>query len=183
MLTRTRYTLGAFAFVFALAVGSSAQSTVAGSAQRAPSSPARAFVVLPAQSLDDLERKLRADNKAEDLIGGEGMQLRVAVQHEHDRSGAAAEVHDASDDVYYVLEGSATLTLGGKLDAPREAEPGEWRSPRIVGGQTFEIKKGDLVVVPRGTPHQRSTAGKDFSMILIKVFAAPLPKPPVKSKL
>ena len=178
MLTRTKYILGAFAFVFALATGSSAQSSVAASAQRAPSSPARAFVVLTAQSLDELERRLRTNNKAEDLIGGEGMQLRVAVQHERDRSGAAAEVHDASDDVYYVLEGSATLTLGGKLDAPREAEPGEWRSPRIVGGQTFEIKKGDLVVVPRGTPHQRSTAGKDFSMILIKVFAAPLPKPP-----
>src|SRR5438067_10477577 len=134
--------------------------------------------MLQAQSLSDLEQKLRADNKVEELIGGEGMQLRVAVQHDKSRPTALAEVHDASDDVYYVLEGTATLTLGGKLDSPREAEPGEWRSPRIVGGQTFEIKKGDLVVVRRGTPHQRSDAGKDFSMILIKVFAAPLPKPP-----
>jgi hypothetical protein len=80
-----------------------------------------------------------------------------------------------------VLEGSAALTLGGRLDSPREVEPGEWRSPRIVGGQSFEIKKGDLVVVPRGTPHQRSTAGKDFTMILIKVYAAPLPPPARKA--
>ena len=28
----------------------------------------------------------------------------------------------------------------------------------------------DLVVVPRGTPHQRTVTGKGFSMILIKVF-------------
>ena len=63
------------------------------------------------------------------------------------------------------------LVLGGTLDAPREVEPGEWRSTRIVGGKTYEIAKGDLIVVPRGTPHQRSTAGKDFTMILIKVFA------------
>jgi len=30
-------------------------------------------------------------------------------------------------------------------------------------------------VIPRGTPHMHSTAGKDFSMLLIKVWAAPLP--------
>jgi mannose-6-phosphate isomerase-like protein (cupin superfamily) len=133
--------------------------------------------VLAAQSLGDLERKLQPDNKVEELIGGEGMQLRVAVQHEKDRSGAAAEVHDASDDVYYVLQGTATLTLGGKLESPRETEPGEWRGPRISGGETLAIAKGDLVIVPRGTPHQRSTAGKDFTMILIKVFAEPQRKP------
>lgn len=155
----------------------SAQSAVS-SAQRAPSKAIRPVVVLSAQSLTDLEQKLQPDNKVEELIGGAGMELRVAVQHEKNKSGAAAELHDASDDVYYVLEGSATLVVGGKLDAPTEAEPGEWRSPRIVDGRTVEINKGDLVVVPRGTPHQRSTTGKDFMMILIKVYAEPL-KPPV----
>jgi len=140
-------------------------------AQRAPSKAIRPVVVLSAQSLADLEKKLATENKAEDLIGGEGMQLRVAIQHEKDKTDAAAELHDASDDVYYVTEGSATLVLGGTLDSPREVEPGEWRSARIVGGKTYEITKGDLIVVPRGTPHQRNTGGKDFTMILIKIFA------------
>jgi mannose-6-phosphate isomerase-like protein (cupin superfamily) len=159
----------------ALAVSSMAQ-TVQTTTPRAPGNPARPFVVMPAQSLSDLERKLQPENKAEDLIGGEGMQTRVAIQHDKSRPTAAAELHDASDDVYYVLEGTATLTLGGKLDTPNEIEPGEWRSPRINGGQTFQITKGDLIVVPRGTPHQRT--GKDFSMILIKIYAVPLPAPP-----
>jgi mannose-6-phosphate isomerase-like protein (cupin superfamily) len=171
-----KHTLAATACASLLTVSSLAQSVTTGQTQRAPSSPSRPFVMLQAQSLSDLKQKLRADNKVEDLIGGEGMQLRVAVQHDKSRPTALAEVHDASDDVYYVLEGTATLTLGGKLDSPREAEPGEWRSPRIIGGQTFEIKKGDLIVVPHGTPHQRT--GKDFSMILIKIFAKPLPAPP-----
>ncbi len=133
------------------------------------------FIQESIDRLSDLERKLQPENKAEDLIGGEGMQLRVAIQHDKSRPTAAAELHDASDDVYYVLEGTATLVLGGKLDAPHEIEPGEWRSPKINGGQTFQITKGDLIVVPRGMPHQRT--GKDFSMILIKVFAAPQPAP------
>ena len=164
----------------ALAVASFAQTGGSEAARRAPAEPLRPFVVLTAQSLSDLERRVRAENRAEDLTGGAGTQLRVAVIHEKDKPAAEAEVHDASDDVYYVLEGSATLTLGGKLEAPRETEPGEWRAARIAGGRTFEVKKGDLVVMPRGTPHSRSTAGKDFSMILIKVWAAPLPAAPPK---
>src|SRR6266566_9046947 len=148
------------------------------SAQRKPSQSTRPFVVMSSQSLDDLQKKLHSDNKTEELIDSAGMQLRVAVQHEKNKTGAAAELHDASDDVYYVLAGSATLTLGGKLDAPKETDPGEWRSPRIVDGKTVEIKKGDLVVVPRGTPHQRSTENKDFTMILIKIYSEPLKKRP-----
>ena len=159
----------AIAFATVLSIGATAQTTP--QAGREPSSPIRPFIVLQAQSLSDLEQKIGTDNKVEELTGGEGMQLRVAIQHDKSRPTALAELHDASDDVYYVLEGSATLTLGGKLDAPREDSPGEWKSEKIIGGQTFEIKKGDLIVVPRGTVHQRTVTGKGFSMILIKVFA------------
>jgi mannose-6-phosphate isomerase-like protein (cupin superfamily) len=140
-----------------------------------PSSPAKPFIVKTKQSVDDLEKSLSTDNKVEDLIGGSGMQLRVAVQHDKFRDNPDAEVHDESDDVYYVLDGTAQLILGGTLDNPREAAPGEWKSKKINGGTTFEIKKGDLIIVPRGTPHQRnSIKGKEFSMILIKVFRDPI---------
>ncbi len=179
MLHRAQYISVAFACLLLLAINSSAQTAAKDGAatQRAPSSPARPFIVERAQPLSELEQKLHPDSKVAELFGGAGMQLRVAVQHDKDKAGAAAELHDASDDVYYVLEGTATLTLGGRLDVPKEVEPGEWRSPHIVGGQTFEIAKGDLIIVPRGTPHERSTAGKEFSMILIKVYAEPLRAP------
>jgi mannose-6-phosphate isomerase-like protein (cupin superfamily) len=174
MLTKMKLAIVAVVFTFALAASVSAQSD-SRSAQRSPTVAARPFVVLPNQSLSEVQRKLQPENKTEELIGGEGMQLRVAVQHEKNKTDAAAELHDASDDVYYVLEGAAMLTLGGKLDAPREVQPGEWRSPHIIGGQAFEVKKGDLIIVPRGTPHQRTTAGRDFTMILIKVYAEGMP--------
>ena len=165
-------------FAAAAAAASSAQTTEKQTETRAPSSPIRPYVVLTAQSVADVERKLHPEtNKGHELIGGEGMELRVAVQHENNLAPPAAEIHDASDDVYYVLEGTATLTLGGKLESPKEVEPGEWRGPRIEGGQNFDVKKGDLIIVPRGTPHMRSTVGKDFAMILIKVFDKPLPAP------
>jgi mannose-6-phosphate isomerase-like protein (cupin superfamily) len=181
MASSIRNALCAFVLAAAgasLSPGAAAQATGGPAAGRAPSRPARPFVVMTAQTVADVERRLHPEtNRGEELIGGEGMELRVAVQHENNLAPAAAEIHDASDDVYYVLEGAATLTLGGRLDAPKEVEPGEWRGPRIEGGRSFEVKKGDLVIVPRGTPHMRSTVGKDFAMILIKVFDKPLPKP------
>lgn len=148
-----------------------AGSVFANAQTRQPSTAAKPYIVKTKQSLGDLEKSLATDNKVEDLTGGPGTQLRVAIQHDKLRENADAELHDDSDDVYYVLEGTAQLTLGGMLDSPREASPGEWRSKKINGGTSFEIKKGDLIVVPRGTPHQRnSVKGKEFSMILIKVF-------------
>ena len=177
MVRGIRHLACALIFASAAALSAQAQTADKGAAGRAPRTPIRPFVVLRSQSLGELERKLHPENTTEEITGGEGTELRVAVQHEHDRAAAAAEIHDASDDVYYVLEGSATLTLGGTLESPREVEPGEWRGPRIEGGQTFDVKKGDLVIVPRGTPHMRSTTGKDFSMLLIKVFDKPLPAP------
>ena len=86
------------------------------------------------------------------------------------RATAADAIHDDVIPANLSLA-EAELTLGGKLENPREATPGEWKSKTIVGGQTFTIKKGDLIVVPRGTPHQRiNSKGKTFSLILIKIF-------------
>lgn len=180
MASSTRNALLSFIFAAASAAGASAQTTASATTTvtRGPSSPIRPYVVMTAQTVADVERKLHPQtNKGEELIGGEGMELRVVVQHENNLAPASAEIHDASDDVYYVLEGAATLTLGGRLEAPKEVETGEWRGPRIEGGKNFDVKKGDLVIVPRGTPHMRSTVGKDFAMILIKVFDKPLPAP------
>jgi mannose-6-phosphate isomerase-like protein (cupin superfamily) len=180
-LIRSSPSLNLFGLAFLLII-----SAITASAQRKPSEATRPVVVMPAQSLNELKERLKPGSKTEELIDSAGMELRVAVQHENNKTGVAAELHDASDDVYYVLDGSATLVLGGKLDAPKEVEPGEWRSPKIIDGKTFEITKGDLVVVPRGTPHQRSTANKDFTMILIKIYENPLkpgaPKPTVLSQ-
>ena len=155
--------------ISAFSIVSFAQTT------REPSKAIRPFIVKTKQSVADLEKSLRGENKVEDLTGGAGTQLRVAVQHDEKKDTSLAELHDESDDVYYVLEGSAQLTLGGNLENPKEQTPGEWRSEKIVGGQTFTITKGDLIVVPRGTPHHRiNTKGKTFSLILIKIFAEPI---------
>lgn len=162
-------------------------AAVAVSAQtRQPSTAIKPYVVRSKQSLADLEKKLAVDKtdvasknltvtKVEDIIGGPGMETRVAVQHDTRRSGDLVELHDKSDDVYYVLKGAATLELGGTMVDPKEATPGEWKAKTVTGAQSVVIKEGDIVMVPRGTPHRRTVTGKGFSMILIKIFEDPLP--------
>jgi quercetin dioxygenase-like cupin family protein len=63
------------------------------------------------------------------------------------------EVHVQDADVIYVLDGSATFVTGGALVEPHEIGPGEIRGSGIQGGETRTIAKGDVIVVPAGTPH------------------------------
>lgn len=145
---------------------------VAGAQTRQPSTPSKPIIVKTKQQVADVMKSLeRQDgNKTEDIVAASGTQMRVAVFYDEKRENDLVEVHDASDDIYYVLEGTATLLLGGSLVEANEISPGEWRAKSSTGGQRYEIKKGDVIVVPRGTPHQRTVTGKGFSMILIKVF-------------
>jgi mannose-6-phosphate isomerase-like protein (cupin superfamily) len=146
--------------------------SIANAQTRQPSRATKPIVVKTKQQIADVMRSLERQegNKNEDVVAASGMQMRVAVFHDEKRENDLVEVHDGSDDIYYVLEGTATLLLGGTLVEPNEISPGEWRSKTSAGGQKYEIKKGDIIVVPRGTPHQRTVTGKGFSMILIKVF-------------
>jgi len=142
-----------------------------------PSTPSRPFVVKSKQQVSEITKELAAKdgNQNLDVVAASGIQMRVAVFHDEKRENDLNEVHDHSDDIYYVLAGEATLMLGGSLVDPNEISPGEWRARSTTGGQRILIKKGDLVVVPRGTPHQRTVTGKGFSMLLVKVFEAQQP--------
>ncbi len=64
-----------------------------------------------------------------------------------------AEVHQYETDVFYVLEGAATFVTGGALVAPKVVAPGEIRGASIEGGDSRRIARGDVIVIPRGTPH------------------------------
>jgi mannose-6-phosphate isomerase-like protein (cupin superfamily) len=155
-----------------------AAGSVAVSAQtRQPSTATRPFVVKTKQQVEDIQKALeqKPGNTNEDVAAAAGTQMRVAIFHDEKRVNDNVEIHDGSDDIYYVLKGTATLMLGGTLDAPNEISPGEWRSKTATGGQKVVVKKGDLIVVPRGTAHQRTVTDKKFSMILIKVFAQTQP--------
>lgn len=63
------------------------------------------------------------------------------------------EVHDTETDVMYFLEGTATLVTGGTVVDGKTTAPGQIRGAGINGGTAHKVSKGDVVVVPKGTPH------------------------------
>jgi glc operon protein GlcG len=64
-----------------------------------------------------------------------------------------AEVHVEDTDIIYVLEGSATLVTGGTVVDGKTTAQDEIRGTEISGGQAQKITKGDVIIVPAGTPH------------------------------
>jgi len=140
---------------------------------RQPSQASRPYVVKSKQQVEDITKALVAKpgNTNEDIVAAAGMQTRIAIFHDEKRENDLNELHDGSDDIYYVTNGTATLMLGGTLDSPNEISPGEWRAKTATGGEKVTIRKGDLIFVPRGTRHQRTVTDRKFTMILIKIFS------------
>ena len=137
-------------------------------AAKAPAAAAQPYLVMPGQSLEAALKELQSGNKTRNLMIGNNIGCRVFIQHEKDASASQAEVHDAADDIFIIIDGTATYTLGGELDSPSQVQPGEWRAPGINGGKEYKMGKGDLIIVPRGTPHRRITAGQEVTLMVIK---------------
>jgi len=80
-----------------------------------------------------------------------------------------AEVHTLDTDIIYVLEGNATFVTGGAAVEPKETAPNEIRGSRIEGGETRQLSKGDVIIVPNNTPHWFKEVSGTFLYYTIKV--------------
>lgn len=80
-----------------------------------------------------------------------GSDVLVSMSR-RDKPGVV-EVHDSETDVMYFLEGSATLVTGGTVVDGKTTAPGQIRGASINGGTAHKVSKGDILVVPKGTPH------------------------------
>jgi cupin len=63
------------------------------------------------------------------------------------------EVHVKDTDLIYMLAGSTTFVTGGTMIGGRPIAPDEIRGTSVDGGETRTLTKGDVIVVPKGTPH------------------------------
>lgn len=93
------------------------------------------------------------------------------VVHRPQTTDATAEQHEGVTDLYVILGGSGTLTVGGEI-ANRQGipnRPGEYTGRPITGGRAIPLKAGDIVDVPPNTPHATMADAGGVTYMLIKV--------------
>jgi len=86
--------------------------------------------------------------KGGQIIGENG--LIVLAQR---RGAGEVEVHENTNHVFIIVEGEATFVTGGTLVQPKTTAPRQIRAPRVEGGQTYHLTKGDVITIPAKTPH------------------------------
>jgi mannose-6-phosphate isomerase-like protein (cupin superfamily) len=87
--------------------------------------------------------------------------------------------HDKVSEVYHVLEGAGTLVTGGTLVNPQRRAGGaevvtQINGPgvsgtAIQGGVSRRVAKGDIVIIPAGTPHWFSEVQEDLTYTVVRV--------------
>jgi glc operon protein GlcG len=102
------------------------------------------------------------------LFGGEGGR-NYMVHASHREKAGVAEVHTLDTDIIYMLEGSATFVTGGAVVDGKTVEPNEIRGASISGGETRRITKGDVIIVPNGTPHWFKEISGPINYYVVKV--------------
>jgi uncharacterized RmlC-like cupin family protein len=81
-----------------------------------------------------------------------------------------AEMHAQDNDIILVIEGEATMLTGGTIVDAAEIAPQETRGTKLVGGIPTNLKKGDVMHIPPGVPHQTLVRpGSAFTYYVVKV--------------
>jgi hypothetical protein len=91
-----------------------------------------------------------AFSKGAVLFDGAGTNYMVHASR-RDAAGQA-EVHLKDTDIIYVVEGSTTFVTGGTVVDGKTTAPDEIRGATVRDGATRRLVKGDVIIVPNGTP-------------------------------
>jgi mannose-6-phosphate isomerase-like protein (cupin superfamily) len=123
-------TLGMLALVFAIAIGVAADGVPT------------VVTYVPNSKVTEVMTK-----------GGEIVNDKGLVILANRRGSGEVEVHDKTNHIFIIVEGEATFVTGGTLVGAKNTAPGQIRATSMQGGQTHQLRKGDVITIPAKTPH------------------------------
>jgi len=141
-----------------LIIGLVAVLSSAASAQQPATSAASAAssrTMVTAADVAAMIAKAKAERKDNQAILAQSL-IQLApynVSLEYRASVGNAAVHETEAELFYVIDGSATLVTGGKLTNENRTNAENLTGTGIEGGTPRRVAKGDFVMVPERTPH------------------------------
>ncbi len=176
------------------AVGIVTMGIAASLGAQQPASPDPSPVVLPGHHYDlpatlitaaqiEAHKKNMIAAKEDDVpmnmvkAGGGSDQHQVGVSVVNRNKGQKNPnyaVHDDVAEVYYVVEGKGRMKLGGKISdwQRRPVSAGNGRGSAgttAVGSKDVTIAKGDVLIIPAGTPHKWEDAEEFTSYVVVRI--------------
>ena len=91
-------------------------------------------------------------------------QYRVSIVKRDKAAGALA--HQGNTELLYIVEGEGTMVTGGKLIAAANGQPAS-----IADGVTKPFVKGDIFIVPAGSPHWFAKVDKPVTYLEVRWLA------------
>jgi mannose-6-phosphate isomerase-like protein (cupin superfamily) len=96
-----------------------------------------------------------------------GVVVRKRLNGPNNASVHSADVDNSEvDEITYILDGSGTFVTGGMPPDPKD------RTKGITGGEAHDVKPGDAIVVPAGTPHWFRKINDHVTMLEIRIPSA-----------
>ena len=69
------------------------------------------------------------------------------------REAGQVEYHDHTNHVFIMVEGEATLVVGGTMVDAKRTAADQMRAPSLDAGTVYHLSKGDVITIPAKTPH------------------------------
>jgi mannose-6-phosphate isomerase-like protein (cupin superfamily) len=139
-----------------IVLGLALVSSAASAQQSAAQNPVQTMKIF-ASSADvaALVAKAKSERKGDQALFAQPLlQLAPIVANlEYRVATANAAVHEHEAELFYVVDGAATLVTGGKLVGEKRTNAENLSGTSIEGGQSRHIAKGDFILVPENTPH------------------------------
>src|SRR5579862_7340757 len=112
------------------------------------------------------------DKVAESLVKGGPLASGpdLAVSGNHRNGPGEVEVHEKETDIFYITDGQATIITGGTMVGGKQTAAGQLRGTDVKGGETHHVSKGDVMVIPAGTPHWFKEVSPQVSYYVVKVI-------------
>ena len=164
-----RVMIGGLVFVLCSSVVSAQQGG-------APASAAASRTMVSASDVTALIAKAKAERKDNQALLAQSM-IQLApynVSLEYRAAVANAAVHETEAELFYVVDGSATLVTGGKLTGENRTNAANLSGTGIEGGVSRKVAKGDFIMVPEGTPHWFSAI--DGTVVLMSLHLPHAPQ-------